>query len=93
MAERILVDFGSLTKNQLWNRGMAVVRALTGNVRFPNPPVTMPMLKSLLATFHTAIVDAMEGSKKAMTLRDSLRVQVIGALKQVASYPTSRARR
>ena len=41
MAERISVDFGSLTYNQLWQRGMAVVLALTGNVRFPNPPVTM----------------------------------------------------
>jgi hypothetical protein len=86
MAERISVDFGSLTNNQLWQRGMAVVLALTGNVKYPNPPVAMAMLQSLLGAFHAAIVDAMEGSKKAMTLRDSLRAQVISALKMVASY-------
>ena len=89
MAERISVDFGSLTYNQLWQRGMAVVLALTGNVRFPNPPVTMAWLKSLLATFQAAIIDTQggnQGSKKAMALRDSLRAQVISALKLVASY-------
>ena len=86
MAERISVDFGSLTNNQLWQRGMAVVLALTGNVKYANPPVAMAMLQSLLGAFHAAIIDAMEGSKKAMTLRDSLRAQVISALKMVASY-------
>jgi hypothetical protein len=89
MADRIYVDFGSLTNNQLWQRGMAVVRALTGNVRFPNPPLTMAMLESVLATFQAAISDTMganQGSKKARVLRDSLRAQVISALKQVAGY-------
>jgi hypothetical protein len=89
MADRISVDFGSLTNNQLWQRGMAVVLALTGNARFPNPPLTMAMVESLLATFQAAISDTMgpnQGSKKAMALRDSLRAQVISALKQVAGY-------
>ena len=86
MAERIYTDFGSLDNNELRQRGMAVVLALMGNVRFPNPPVTMAMLKSLLDAFQAAIIDAMEGSKKAMALRDSLRAQVISALKQVAAY-------
>jgi hypothetical protein len=86
MADRISVDFGSLTNNPLWQRGMAVVLALTGNVKFPNPPVMMAMLKSLLDAFKAAIVDAMEGSKMAMVTRDSLRAQVISALKLVAVY-------
>ena len=86
MAERISTDFGSLDNNELWQRGMAVVLALMGNVRFPNPPVTMAMLKSQLDAFRAAIIDAMEGSKKAMALRDSLGAQVISALKQVAAY-------
>jgi hypothetical protein len=86
MADRILMNFGSLNNNPLWQRGMAVVLALTGNVRFPNPPVAMAMLKSLLDTFKAAIIDAMEGSKKARTTRDSLKAQVVSALKQVATY-------
>jgi hypothetical protein len=86
MAERIRTDFGSLNNNELWQRGMAVVLALTGNVRFPNPPVAMAMLKSLWEAFKAAIIDAMEESKKAMVLRDSLRAQVISALKLVAVY-------
>jgi hypothetical protein len=50
MAERITTDFGSLDPNGLRQRGMAVVLALTGNVRFPNPPVTMAMLRSRRAS-------------------------------------------
>jgi hypothetical protein len=86
MADRILMNFGSLNNDPLWQRGMAVVLALTGNVRFPNPPVTMAMLKSLLDTFKAAIIGAMEGSKMARATRDSLKTQVVSALKQVAIY-------
>jgi hypothetical protein len=86
MAERIKTDFGSLDKNELRQRGMAVVLALMGNVRFPNPPVTMAMLQSLLDAFQTAIIDAIDGSKMARVLRDSLQAQVISNLKHVAAY-------
>ena len=53
MAERILVNFGSLANNSLSQRGMAVVLALTGNVRFPNPPVAMA-IKYNTPRFRTA---------------------------------------
>jgi Fibronectin type III domain len=89
MADRITVDFGSLTNNQLAQRGLTVVLALKGNDRLPNLPLTMEMLESLLTTFQAAIADTVggnQGSRKAMALRDSLRVQVISALKQVAGY-------
>ena len=80
MAIRISTDFGSLTNNKLWNRGMAVFLALTGSVKYSNPPMAMAMLKSLLDAFHEAIVEAMDGGKMARTTRDSLRAQVITAL-------------
>ena len=86
MAIRISTDFGSLTNNKLWNRGMAVFLALTGSVKYPNPPMAMAMLKSLLDAFHEAIVAAMDGGKMARTTRDSLRAQVITALKHLAAY-------
>jgi hypothetical protein len=86
MADRILMNFGSLNNNPLWQRGMAVVLALTGNVRFPNPPVPMAMLKSLLDAFKATIIDSMEGSRRARVTRDSLKAQVVSALKQVATY-------
>lgn len=89
MADRIKTDFGSLKNNDLLNRGLAVVLALAGNVKYPNPPVAIAMLKSLLDAFKAAIVDTLganQGSKKARVLRDSLRAQVIGALNQIAAY-------
>src|SRR5258708_31255550 len=89
MADRISIDFGSLTNSQLWERGLAVVLALTGKVKYSNLPVSMAMLKSVLDAFQAAISDTVgvnEGSKKAMAARDSLRGQVISALKQIAAY-------
>jgi hypothetical protein len=86
MAERIATNFRTLDNNKLWQRGMAVVLALTGNVRFPSPHITMAMLQSLLDAFHAAIIDAMDEAKTARASRDSLRAQVISALKQVAAY-------
>jgi hypothetical protein len=86
MAIRIKTDFGSLTNNKLWNRGMAVFNALTGSVKYSKPPMTMAMLKSLLDAFHEAIVEAMDGGKMARTSRDSLQAQVIAALNHLAAY-------
>jgi hypothetical protein len=86
MGIRIKTDFGSLTNNKLWNRGMAAFLALTGSVKYSNPPMTMAMLKSLLDAFHEAIVEAMDGGKMARTTRDSLRDQVITALQHLAAY-------
>jgi hypothetical protein len=86
MADRIKTDFGSLTNNKLWTRGGAVVLALTGNIKYLNPPVTMVMLQSLLDALEAAIVDAMDGGKMARTKRDALRTQVISALNQIAVY-------
>src|SRR5215471_9713367 len=69
MAIRIKTDFGSLTNNELWNRGMVVFLALSGSLKYSNPPMAMVMLKSLLDAFHAAIVDAMDGGKMARTTR------------------------
>jgi len=86
MAIRISTDFGSLTNNKLWNRGMAVFLALPGSLKYSNPPMTMAMLKSLLDALNEAIIEAMEGTKTARTTRDSLQAQVITALKHLAAY-------
>ena len=89
MPDRISVDFGSLSNGELWERGGAVVLALTGSVKYSNPPVTMAILKSLLDNFQGAIADTLggqQGSKMAMATRDALRAQVISALRQVANY-------
>ena len=65
---------------------MAVFLALTGSLKYSNPPMTMAMLKSLLDAFHEAIVAAMDGGKMVRTTRDSLRTQVITALNHLAAY-------
>ena len=86
MAIRIKTDFGSLTNNNLWIRGMAVFNALTGSLKYSSPPMTMAALKSLLDSFQEAIVAAMDGGRMARTTRDSLQAQVITALNHLAGY-------
>ena len=65
---------------------MVVFHAVSGNVKYPNPPMALPTLKSLLDAFHEAIIAAMDGGKIARTTRDSLQGQVITALNLLAVY-------
>ena len=84
MADRIRVNFGSLSKNKLCQRGSAVAKALDGSIKYPTPPVAE--VQSQADALHQAIVAAMEGSKTPMAKRDSLGEQLISTLKQVVPY-------
>jgi hypothetical protein len=89
MADRISVDFGSLSNNELWLRGSAVAQALDGSTKYPNPPVSVAEVKSRVDAFHDAIVNAKganQGSEMAMAARDSLRAEMISTLKLIAAY-------
>jgi Fibronectin type III domain len=86
--DRISVDFDSLSSSNLWNRGGAVVLALDGNPRFPNPPVSMEDLKALVDAYSGSLVTLLgdKGTKRAMATRDSRRAELIRNLKLVAAY-------
>jgi len=89
MAERITVDFGSLSHNDLRMRGAAVAKALDGSIKYTNPPVSVANLKSQVDQFHEAHLDATgpnQGSRRAMVKRDSLRAQLISTLKLIVPY-------
>ena len=83
MADRISVDFGSLSHNDLWLRAAAVAKALDGSIKYTNPPVSAADVKFQADNFHEAILDSTgpnQGSKTAMAKRDSLREQLISTL-------------
>jgi hypothetical protein len=89
MAERISVDFGSLSDNKLWVRGSAVAQALDRSTKYSKPPVNAADLKSQVDAFHGAIVAVKgpdQGSKMGIATRDSLRAQLIVTLKLIAPY-------
>jgi hypothetical protein len=73
------------------NTGIAVVlgnvvKGLTGNTRFPNPPVDLTALATSLTTFTDAILSAVDGGTKAKAAVAKERKAVIADLKLLAVY-------
>jgi hypothetical protein len=81
---KALLDFKVKFPEQLLARGYAILKAFTGNVNFPNPPVDLNDLKSKLDAFAAAIADAKDGGRKAITLRNHLAEELVRLLKLLA---------
>ena len=71
---------------QVLSLGLALVKGLTGNSNFPNPPVDLIVFKAELDAYSVSMTDAKDGSKKAITLRNKQGVAVIRMIKQLATY-------
>jgi hypothetical protein len=80
------LKFHNALPEQLLSLGLALVKGLTGNSNFPNPPVDLVTLKAELDAYSVSITDAKDGGKKAITLRDKQGVAVIRMIKQLATY-------
>src|ERR1044071_1950036 len=66
--------------------GHAVLTGLTGNGNFPNLPVSLEDLKALLDAYSASIVEAQDGGKKAIALRNQLGENLIRMLQAIAAY-------
>jgi hypothetical protein len=83
---KALLDFTYKKPEQLLATGYAILKAFTGNLNFPNPPVDLNDFKSKLDAFAAAIADAKDGGKKAITLRDHLGGEIVRLMKLLAFY-------
>jgi hypothetical protein len=63
-----------------------LLKGLTGNSNFTNPPIDLKVFKGDLDTYAASIADAKDGGKKAITLRNKYGEVVIRAIKQRATY-------
>ena len=70
-------------------RGQAVVAGMTGNPDYSNPPIDPAALKAALEVFSIAIVNAMDGGRKAIIARRDAREAVIRMLRALAHYVES----
>jgi hypothetical protein len=66
--------------------GIAVQSSLTGNSKFPNPPVDLAVLKTSLDTLSGLLSEAVDGSKKVIARKNQQRQAVIGMLRLLARY-------
>ena len=83
---KALLDFTNKMPEQLLAQGYAIVKALTGNLNFPNTPVDLTVLKTTLDAFTIAIGDAKDGGKKAITLRNKAGEEIIRMLRVLAFH-------
>jgi hypothetical protein len=83
---KAVLDFTKKTPEQLLAQGYAILKAMTGNVNFPNLPVDLAVFKTLLDTFSVAIGDANDGSRKAITQRNQIAAEIVQTLRVVAFY-------
>ena len=83
---KAMLDFTRKRPEQLLAQGYTILKAMAGNVNFPNPPLDLAVFKTLLDTFSVAIGDAKDGSKKAMTQRNQIGEEIVQTLRLVALY-------
>jgi hypothetical protein len=83
---KALLNFKYKMPDLLLTQGYAILKALTGNVHFPNPPVDLNVLKTNLDAFAGAIADAKDGSKKAITLRNQMGQEIVRMLQVLAFH-------
>ena len=66
--------------------GNVVQTNMTGNPKFPNPPVDLAVLKTDLDQLSVLITQAADGSKKVIAKKNQQRETVIGMLRLLARY-------
>jgi hypothetical protein len=88
MAQRIkaLLTFVKLAPGALRDFAGRIYAGMNGNPVYPNPPVSMKALAAQIKTYSSWIVEAMDGSRKAIAERDRQGAELIKMLRQLAGY-------
>jgi len=68
------------------SRGEAVVKGMSGNAAFPQPPVDLTVLKTTLGNYSAAISAALDGGKGPIANRQALRVAASKPLRLLGHY-------
>jgi hypothetical protein len=66
--------------------GIGIQTSMTGNSKFPNPPVDLAVLKTNLDQLSALVAEAADGSKKVIARKNQQREVVIGMLRLLARY-------
>src|ERR1051326_8884169 len=83
---KVALNFSKALPEILLAQGYTIVKAMTGNTNFTTLPVDLALLKSALDIYAGLIGEAKDGSKKAISARNSQGEEVILMLKSLAGY-------
>lgn len=83
---RVLLGFSKATDGDLEAAVGAVIKGMTDNPAFPNPPVTMAALTAARDEFLTALSGQVTGGTLATAEKKNKRAALIQLLRQLAAY-------
>ena len=83
---RALDGFSNATDGDVASRGTSVVTNLTGNPKFPNPPVDLAVLKAAIERLLALMAEALDGGPKVVAEKNKQRETVIKMLRLLGRY-------
>ena len=88
ISKQILVKLGysKTPHGEYWVFVLNIYQCVLNNLYFPKPPIDMAVFKDTLDRYGKAISAALDGSKKVLALRDSLRHSVNGMFRLLGAY-------
>lgn len=64
---------------------------MTNNPKYPTPSPTLAAVQTAFDSYKVAAADAVQGGKQNTAIRDSRRGELVGLLRQLASYVSATA--
>jgi len=80
------LGFARLSDGELGTFTDTVIDGLTGNAKFPTPPVTLATLQAHLDDFSSKVAAANVGGQADTAAKNAARLVLIGDLRQLALY-------
>lgn len=68
--------------------GQRVIEEMENNPAYPNPPAALAELKKVLPEFRTARVNAQDGGKKMVSIKNDKKAVVLNSMQELADYVT-----
>jgi hypothetical protein len=83
---RISTGFRSFTDHQLATVTAAVIKGMTGNKAFPNPPADLTAVQAALDEYLTALAATVQGGTTATATKNNKRGVLTDFLEKLAHY-------
>lgn len=84
---KITTYFGHLTLAELASSAQTIINGLiAAAVAFPTPPISVVDLQSLLNTYNTARIAAINRGEKEVRAQDAAKINLMNALRTDANY-------
>src|SRR5258706_5118795 len=86
---RISTGFRNFSDQQLAIVAAAVLKGMTGNKAFPNPPVDLTAVQAALDEFHAALAPRGQGGTPATATKNNKRDVLTDLLQKLSQYVPS----